>query len=334
MNPSQIKILDCTLRDGGYLIDSQFGSAAIRKVIADLSQAQIDIIECGFLRDQPHQQGSTFFKDVKDVGPYLPLQQTAGVSYVLFADVSRYDTTHLQVFDPQYRVSGIRACFFKHEIEQAIVFFNEVINKGYDIYVQPVDILSYRQHELIELIQMVNRIKPVSFAMVDTFGSMYPEDLKSCYQIIDSHLDPEISLAFHSHNNLQLSFALALQLIVLASTGQRQIILDSTLLGMGRGAGNTNTELLVQYLVKQGSHYHLELILALIESTIQSNYDQASWGYNLANMLAGMYNAHVNSVKYLTDHKKSMLEVKRILSIAKEVDIKRYQYQNLRAYLD
>lgn len=333
MNVDHIKILDCTLRDGGYVVDSQFGSHAIQKIIDELSNAKIDIIECGFLKNQQSHQGSTVFKSIKDVTQYLPANRP-GVSYVMFADVSRYSLEHLEDFNPQHGISGIRACFFKHEKDQAVLFFKEVIKKGYQLYVQPVDILSYRPQELIALINVVNQIKAYSFAMVDTFGSMYPEDLKSYYQLINSHLDPAIGLGFHSHNNLQLSFALALELISLSSMGSRQIIIDSTLLGMGRGAGNTNTELLVQYLNKQGRSYHFEGILELIESTIRSNYDVSLWGYSLANMLAGVYNSHVNSVKYLTDHKKSMSEVKRILSTANEVDIKRYQYQNLKAYLE
>ena len=89
MNP--IQILDCTLRDGGYLVDSQFGDEYIRGFISHLSKAGIDEIECGFLKDIPHEAGSTIFNHTAQVEPYLPHDTSDKTLYVLLADYGRYN---------------------------------------------------------------------------------------------------------------------------------------------------------------------------------------------------------------------------------------------------
>ena len=172
----RVNILDCTLRDGGYLIDSQFGNTAIKGIIQGLTDSGIDVIECGFLKDEPHHDGSTIFNNASQIRPFLP-EDRKNASYVCLADYSRYTIRQLEPFDGT-SIDGVRACFFKKERYDVLDFCRTIKEKSYRLYVQPVDILGYTDAELLDLIEAVNDLEPYAFSIVDTFGSLYKEDLQ------------------------------------------------------------------------------------------------------------------------------------------------------------
>ena len=106
----RIQILDCTLRDGGYLIDSQFGNTSIKGIIQGLTESGIDVIECGFLKNEPHVAGSTVFNNAAQLRPFMPKDRKQA-SYVCLADYSRYSIDYLEDYDGT-SIDGVRACFF------------------------------------------------------------------------------------------------------------------------------------------------------------------------------------------------------------------------------
>lgn len=322
------QLLDCTLRDGGYLVDGQFGENTIKDIIRSLTQARIDVVECGFLKNEPHQKDSTVFSEVEQVREYLP-EDRGSTSYVLLADYSRYDADRLTPYDGT-SVDGIRACFFKNELPGALDFCRKIKANGYKLYVQPVGILSYTDRELLDLIEEVNLIGPYAFSLVDTFGSMYPEDLERIFYLVHNNLDASIRLGFHSHNNLQMSFALSQRLAALAY-GVRGITIDTTMCGMGRGAGNTNTELVAQYLnQKYEAGYDMDTILDISDFYIENIRSRCQWGYTVENFIAGVYSAHVNNISYLME--KSGIrskDIRYILNAIGPEKCKRYDYDLL-----
>lgn len=332
---NHMKVLDCTLRDGGYLVDSCFGEHAIKGIIKNLSDAGVDVIECGFLKDSAGEKGSTICKDAKGFRTYLKGKKK-DVSYVALADYSRYHIENLESYDGS-SIDGVRACFFKEERWDVIPFCREVIEKGYRLYVQPVDILSYTDSELLELMEWVNELNPETFSIVDTFGSMFMDDLERLLRLVNHNLLPTIKIGFHSHNNLQLSFALAQLFTELTMRLGRKGVIDGTLLGMGRGAGNTNTELVTQFLyTKYGARYDMDLILDTIDTYIEPIKTETVWGYNPQMFLAGIFSAHVNNLQYLSE--KSSLKTKDIRWIlngyGREAR-KKYDYTKLeQSYLD
>ena len=208
---------------------------------------------------------------------------------------------------------------------------SEFIKKqGYKLFVQPVDILGYTDSELLELIEITNKIKPYAFSIVDTFGSMYEEDLIRIFSLLNHNLDKDIKIGFHSHNNLQLSFALSQKIIEL-STFEREGVVDTTLCGMGRGAGNTNTELLVNYLNKKYNYgYDINEILDLIDIHISPLMKEKTWGYSIPYFIAGMYSTHVHNIRYLLDkHKICSKDMQLIIGSLDNEIKKRYDYDNL-----
>ena len=323
---TSIQLLDCTLRDGGYLVDTMFGETFVKGFTRSMTDAGLNVVEVGFLKDEPHRTGSTIYNNAAQIRPYLPRQRREGVSYVCLSDYSRYHISNLEPYDGT-SIDGVRACFFKKERKDVLDFCHEIKRKGYKLYVQPVDILGYSDEELLDLIADVNEIGPYAFSTVDTFGSMYPEDLPRVFRLINEHLAPGVRMGFHSHNNLQMSFALSQEFARLAN-GVRDITIDATLCGMGRGAGNTNTELVASYLNSHwGAHYDLDVLLDAVDNYMGSMRSRCTWGYSVPYFLAGIYSAHVHNITYLSDKPSVRAKDMRFVLEQLPADVrKRYDY--------
>ena len=330
----RVNILDCTLRDGAYLIDSQFGNTAIKGIIEGLTESGIDVIECGFLKDEPHREGTTIFNNAAQLRSFLPTDKRHS-SYVCLADYSRYHIDNLEPYDGT-SIDGVRACFFKNERFEVIDFCKAIVNKGYKLYVQPVDILGYTDAELLDLIEKINELEPYAFSIVDTFGSLYREDLQRVFYLVHHNLWANAKIGFHSHNNLQMSFALSQDFIDM-SQGLRDIVVDSTMAGMGRGAGNTNTELVMQYMNRKfNSGYDIDIVLDLIDNYIDGFHNSYEWGYSIPYFLAGSHSAHVNNISYLSAKAGiASRDINFLLNRLDPVERKRYDYSLLeKTYLD
>ena len=325
---SRINVLDCTLRDGAYLIDKKFGLENISGITRGLIDSDIDFVEVGFFQDDGFGEGKTVYKNSKEASKYLPAKKKKS-QYTVLADCSRYSIENLD--DRQEGIIDcIRECFFKIEISQAIENCKVIREKGYKVFVQPVDILGYSDYELLDLIEKVNAIEPFCFSIVDTFGSMYQEDLQRIFELINHNLVKTCKIGFHSHNNMQLSNALSQEFIRM-SLGKRDIVIDGTLSGMGRGAGNTPTELIVQYInTKYMGKYNMDSILDIIDIYMDNIRTKCSWGYSTDYFIAGCYGAHVNNISYL--NKKHSISSKNMRYILNKIDDKarkRYDYELL-----
>ncbi len=327
-------LLDCTLRDGAYLIDKYFGDLTIQGIISGLVKAKIDYIEIGFLQNEGFGEGKTVFKNSADAERYIP-KNRGNCLFTVLADFSRYSIENLDE-RTEDSIDAVRECFFKQERFDAIENCRRIKEKGYLVFVQPVDILGYTDKELIEFIEKVNEIEPYCFSIVDTFGSMYQEDLQRVFEIINHNLVKSCKIGFHSHNNMQLSNALS-QDFIRMTCGKREVIVDGTISGMGRGAGNTPTELIAQYMVsKLGYGYDMNAILDIIDGYMGNIRSRCSWGYTTPYFIAGCYSAHVNNITYLTE--KNSIRSKDISYILNKIGAlkrKRYDYDLLEnTYLD
>ena len=331
-----VKILDCTLRDGGRIINCAFPDYEIREISDRLANAKIDIIEIGFLRDWRnvnYQRNSTFFTDVDQIRPFVD-KRKSGTMYVAFIDFAMYDIDSLKAYDGT-SIDGIRFGFTKKnyiESKEEVLRWAHIIKaKGYKLFIQGVNSLNYSDRELLEIVDMVNDIHPYSFGIVDTYGAMYMDDVDRLYGLIDHNMLPDICINFHSHNNYQLSFAFAQEVIKLSGSGSRQIIIDGTLSGMGKVAGNLNTELIVEFLARKKHYdYEVEDILDMLDDYIYKYSLEHTWGYSTAAMMAGIYKSHPNNIIYLTE--KFRLDTKDIGKILSMIDSdarQRYDYDNI-----
>ena len=322
------QLLDCTLRDGAYLIDKKFGNETIRGIINGLVKARMDFIEIGFFQDEGFGEGKTVFLNSNDAKRFIP-HYKEGCQFTVLADYSRYSIENLDECTGD-SIDAVRECFFKKERYDAIEVCKKIKEKGYKVFVQPVDILGYSDIELIEFLQLVNELEPYCLSIVDTFGSMYQEDLHRVFELINHNLVKSCRIGFHSHNNMQLSNALSQEFLRM-TVGKRYAVVDGTINGMGRGAGNTPTELVAQYMVSQlGYGYDIDAILDVIDGYMDNIRSMCTWGYTTEYFVAGCFSAHVNNIAYLS--KKNSIRSKDMRFILNKIGAiprKRYDYDLL-----
>jgi 4-hydroxy 2-oxovalerate aldolase len=329
-----VKILDCTLRDGGRIINCAFKDAQIKRIAKNLADANIDIIEMGFLRDArnvKYEGNSTFFTCTEQIEPFIMRQQSE--LYVAFIDYGMFDFNTLSEYTGN-SIDGIRVGFTKKDYSESkddlIKCIKSVKAKGYKLFIQGVNSLNYSDRELLDVIDMVNDIHPDSFGIVDTYGAMYLDDVQRLYYFVERNLAKDITIDFHSHNNLQLAFSFA-QEIVRMSNGVRNVILDATLDGMGKGAGNLNTELIANFLnTKYNYNYNQEKIFDNIDINIIDYSINEHWGYSTSAMMAGIYKSHPNNIIYLLQkYHLTTNDIRNILMLMSESQRQTYDYDFL-----
>lgn len=279
-----IKVLDCTLRDGAYVVNGKYGKECIPGVISFLRAAGVDIVECGWLKNQLSAEGSVFFNQPSD----LKMESS---SYALMLDYGKYDIDKL---DLKSNVGIIRIAFYKEDLDKISFAAEKIKSKGYQVFLQASNTIDYSEKELGKLCKRAAFVGVDSVYIVDSFGSMFPEDLERLTDIYDELIGQNIEIGFHSHNNIQLSFGLALQFI--KKMRHRNIIVDSSLCGIGRGAGNVQTELLLEYLKKQGEEYNTDFIWQGIEKYIEPLYKEHSWQYTPQKGFKGINSLHPNTI--------------------------------------
>ncbi|MCL1695816.1 aldolase catalytic domain-containing protein [Lysinibacillus sp. BPa_S21] len=312
---NNIQSLDCTLRDGGYINKWNFRSPHITSIIKYLNEAKIDIIECGYLnQNAPNNVDSTIFNSIEAAVNYLPTESNA--KYVLMINLGEYDVEkieHRQSND----IFGFRIVFKKEQWVEAIKYAEALIEKDYAVFIQPMMTINYSDEELLSLIHEINRIEPYACYIVDSFGVMKQNDLLRLSYIFDHNLKSDIILGYHAHNNLQLAFSNA-QVFVEIMTKRKKII-DSSVYGMGRGAGNLNTELFVQYLNDNyDGDYCIEPLLKIIDESLSNIYQETYWGYSMPHYLSAVYYCHPNYASYLVE--KNTLRIDDLKNVISNIE--------------
>jgi 4-hydroxy 2-oxovalerate aldolase len=297
MNKS-ISILDSTLRDGGYCNNWDFGDDNKHRIIDGLIAASIDIIECGLLCNKDTSIDKARYSCIEDANSYVTHKNNNSM-FVLLMNYGEYDLDLLPECQPD-GIDGIRIAFHKKDLKAVFQEILRIKSKKYKVFIQPMVAMSYTTEEFVELLNLANEVKPYAFYVVDSFGNMQPEDVKKYASLANYILEGEIFLGLHSHNNLQLAFSNA-QLFG-NEIKNRNLIIDSCIMGMGRGAGNLNTELFMSYANNSfGSSYKVEPVLKLIDEIISVFYEKNSWGYSLPNYLSASYGLHPNYGTYISD---------------------------------
>ena len=312
-----IKALDCTLRDGGYVNLWNFGAENISKIVNNLTESRVEFIELGFLKPCQYDINKTLFNSVDDFDKFIPQQRSGKTFYLGMITFGQYDLSLI----PERKntnVDGFRIIFKKPQWKEALEYCKKVKEKGYKIFINPMHTYNYSDRELLDLVDGINEVMPYGMSIVDTMGIMKSQQLLHIFSLIDSNLNSKIGVCFHSHNNLQLSFSNAQAL--LASNTKRELIIDASVRGMGRGAGNLCTELLLQYLNDNfDKKYNLIPILKIIDEQIDKIYATNPWGYNVPYYLAASMKCHPNYASFLTDKASISVEsMSEILALIPE----------------
>lgn len=297
MKYENIKLLDCTLRDGGQgleathrtgISDVKFTDEIITKSIDHLVKTDIDIVELGYI-DINDFVGHPFANHftVEEVSSFLPNHPNQKQKYIALFTGPDIGEEKIPEWRPGL-VEGTRVILRYSELVRSLDYCEMLAKKGYKAFVQPMLTMRYTDDELEMCIDRANKMSAYALYFVDSFGYMYPEDVERLFNFYNERLDSKIKIGFHAHNNLNLAFTNVQHFLKIA--GDRDIIIDSTATGMGQGAGNMQTELILPYLNKNfGKQYNYDELLEVCEQ-IEPLTPVGQWGYSVSRALPAQYN--------------------------------------------
>jgi 4-hydroxy 2-oxovalerate aldolase len=299
-NMNNISLLDCTLRDGGYVNNWGFTSGQITSAIANLTNAGIDYVEAGYLTSIFSNVNGTQFGDMESVSRVLPKERN-GTKYVVMADVAQFDAAALCKRTAE-TADGIRVVFYKRQIEQAYEFCKNIVSMGYDLFLQPMVSVDYSPKEFSELVSRFQKSYPLySIAIVDSFGCMTETEVDSFVKILENDISEDVRIGFHGHNNMNLAMSNSIQFF--KYTGRRQFVIDASASGIGRGAGNLPTELIANYYnLEHNGNYDLRAIMQVVNDVAEPISREHKWGYSPYFMLTAMRRAHPNFAAFLLEN--------------------------------
>ena len=314
-----IKVLDVTLRDGGCVNNFNFGTEYMTRILAAQEQSGVDVIEVGYVDfEKGSLSGRTQYASVPAIESALLHHKKEGVKYVAMIDYGKYPLETLPQ-RTQSGIDGIRLAFHKKHVPFLVEAGKAILEKGYELFIQPMITLRYSDAELLDLITLVNtHLSDASgFYIVDSFGEMRPNDMSRALTMVDNNLTPTMLMGFHSHNNLQMSYSNAVAMLQFPTS--RDIMLDASIMGMGKGAGNLNTELLLEHLnLFYGKNYKIAPLLEVMDKVINQLHSEFYWGYapeyylSSANHCTPSYASHF--------YNKHMLPIEQVGELLSMID--------------
>lgn len=312
-----LKLLDCTLRDGGYVNDWKFGHNTMTSILERLVSSGVDVIEIGFLdARREFDINRSIMPDTESVRKIYGNVDKGNAMIVGMIDYGTCPIENLQPCSESY-LDGIRVIFKKNKMYEAIAFCKQVSDLGYKVFTQLVSITSYSDKELLELIDLANELSPYALSIVDTYGLLHQDNLSHIFDIMDANLNPTICIGYHAHNNFQMAYANCIE--ILNKKVRRDILVDATLYGMGKSAGNSPIELISMYMNENfGKEFDVSQMLEAIEINIMDIYNKIPWGYNLFYYISAANKCHPNYVSFLMN--KKTLSIKSINEILKDIE--------------
>ena len=311
-----IQLLDCTLRDGGYVNDWNFGHDDLVSIYERLQEAGVDIIELGFLDERrSFDPGRSIMPDSFCMREIYGGRKKSDCMLVGMID---YGTCSPERIEPaeQSLLDGIRVIFKKHLRKEALAFCAEMKKKGYVVFAQLVSATSYSEEEMLDLAGLANEAEPYAVSIVDTYGLMHQNRLSRCFELLNRHLLPSIGIGYHGHNNFQMGYANCIRFLEDSSSFDRNVVVDGTLFGMGKSAGNTPIELIAMHLnEKYGKQYRISQLLEAIDTNLSRYTVKKRWGYDLLYFISAYNDCHPQYVRWLIDKRTlSIQSVNEILS--------------------
>ena len=322
----RLYLLDCTLRDGGYVNDWEFGAGSIRSIFSHLDCAGVDAIEVGFLDGRrPYDANRSIYPDTRSVEPVFANMRKPDALVCAMID---YGTCGIENIAPadESHIDAIRVIFKKHLQDDALAFIRQIKDKGYKVYVNPVSVTTFSDREMVSLAEKINAVGPYAVTIVDTYGLMHADKVLHYCDVLDASLDRGIILGYHAHNNFQLAYSNTIA--VMEHVAGRDLSIDGTLFGMGKSAGNACTELVAMYMNERfGRHYDINQLQEAIDVDITKEFAKKEWGYRPMFYISALNECHPNYVAQLLDKKTlSVRQVNEILSKLPRKDDKNLLY--------
>ncbi len=283
----KIKVLDCTIRDGGLMNNHNFDLRFVREVYKALSDAGIDYMEVGYKNSQrlfsPKEYGKWKFCNDQDIREMIQGIESATKISVM-VDVDRVDVDDI-LPKQDSPVDMIRVAAYVKDVDKAIYLVNHFADKGYETAVNIMAISRALDNELTECLQQLEKeCKARIINIVDSFGSLYQETTEFLIKKAKSILKTK-EIGMHAHNNQQLAFANTIEAIIHDAN-----YVDTTIFGLGRAAGNCPTELILGFL--KNPKYDIRPILDVISKEFIPLQKKIEWGYFIPYAITGILDEH------------------------------------------
>lgn len=297
---SRKRILDVTLRETPTFF---YGQQNIKKTLKALENTGIDIIECAYLGDESaylYQRGSTHINKIEQANDLI-LQKNANTLYTVCMNGSSYDLHRLSTATSN-GIDAIRYVLMEDRFNDEIDDLKLIKEKGYRLIVQHRNIIAYSQNAILNIIRTINEIGADAYSIVDTHGVMYQQDIEKFVELVSANLNEEIWLGFHGHNNHMLATANSEAFLRLTEQ-RKDVFVDGSIMGVGIGAGNANTELLALYCNKMwNAKYSIEHLYDFMDTTMPDIKNRCSWGYSGEFLISAEYNAMISHTMYLRNN--------------------------------
>ena len=293
-----IKLLDCTLRDGAHVNGGKFGHEHILRIADELTKSSLDYVELGFLKNVKYDPNISFYPVVEKAYDIMPENLMSGnTEYALMARADQYDFHDLSECNGKIKL--IRIAFYQDALEKAVEFANEMKARGYKFTFNLINTPGSSKETLMNVVDRANALLPEILTIVDTFGVLQFEELSGILNFYDKNLNDKTAIGLHVHENLSLAFSLA-QYFLSNVSKNRNVVIDGSLMGMGRIPGNLCIELIADYLNEHyGSNYQISNMMGLINDIIMPIKRDIPWGYASAYFLSAKYRVHRSYAEYL-----------------------------------
>lgn len=301
---SKIKVLDCTLRDGGYVNNWEFGGRHIHGIRQKLEQVGADIIELGFMREEPYEPDRAVYNSIDQLVPIIGKKQE-GKLYSALVEMANYFPPEMLAPRSSAGPDLLRYSFWMRSMDEAYAYCEQIVSKGYLLGVQPTRVEQYSADQFAAMCRRFSELKPFAIYIVDTFGLLTRQQLEMYARIADENVGEGIRIGYHAHNNMQQAFSNAVAFMEMGL--KHEIILDASVYGMGRGAGNLNFELIGNYLnASEGDRFDISAMTEIWDRSLKDIYKKHPWGYNLTYFLVAAAGCNPNYASYFLKHHPEM----------------------------
>ncbi len=286
-----LRVLDCTIRDGGLVNNFHFSDDFVRKVYETCVASGVDYMEIG-------KNNSPKLMSEEEFGPWnfckeedirrIVGENNTDMKIAVMSDIGRTVKDELLPKKDSV-VDMVRIAAYAHQIPEAVELIEDAHSKGYETTINIMAISKLFESEIDEVLDTVSKTPVDVIYVVDSFGTFYPEQIR---MLTEKYLDiaekTGKKIGIHAHNNMQLAYANTIEAMIYGTS-----FLDATISGLGRGAGNCPLELLVGFL--KNPKYKLEPLLKFIQEEIVPLEKELDWGYSIPYMITGQLNEHPRS---------------------------------------
>lgn len=298
-----IKILDATIRDGGIVNNFAFSDDFVKKLYEANVKAGIDYMEFGYKADKDMFKESDFgkwkFTREEDIRRIVGDNNT-DLKISVMADVGRTNFKRDILPRSESVIDMIRVATYIYQLPLAIEMIEDAHEKGYETTVNIMAISKVQEDELIKGLELLCKTNVDIIYLVDSFGVLFPEQTVRLTKIYKEMADKYgKKIGVHTHNNQQLAFANTIEALTNGAS-----LLDATVSGMGRGAGNCFMESLLAFL--RNPKYNLVPVMDFVQKYIKAEKEKGSiWGYDIPYLLTGVLNSHPSSaIKFMGEQRE------------------------------